>query len=259
MEKQWGAWLRADDPRRQGQPKQRYTDGAHSSGNSPRKEGGGSSGSPREFAHESRAAGEDTADSLSKQTEKSGRSVASKESPALGLTGPVFGKIADFGKKDSKEKKGISRAKSNTPVTESFAGVSPQQVGLEIGGLLPRPVTPCVLEENVGRESPTNEIAHMEIVENSVVLSLPTDMEKHLATQSNRRGPVNLKKWKRVARDKTDDVSTQAPKLGKRKDDDATVEKKMTERGEKKLKKFCAQNFSDNPMAEAGSQPRQSP
>jgi hypothetical protein len=112
--------------------------------------------------------------------------------------------------------------------------------------------------ENVGRESPTNEIAHMEIVENSVVLSLPTDMDTY-QIQSNRLGPVNLKKWKRVARNRADVVSTQAPKLGKRKGDAATVEKKMKERGEKKLKEFCVQNFSDNPMAEAGSQPRQSP
>jgi hypothetical protein len=58
--------------------------------------------------------------------------VASKESPALGVTGPVFGKIVDFGKKDSKEKKGISQDKNNTPVTESTAGVSSQpRLGLK--------------------------------------------------------------------------------------------------------------------------------
>jgi hypothetical protein len=111
----------------------------------------------------------------------------------------VFGKIINFGKKDNKEKNGISQDKNTTLVTESTAGVSSQHVGLEIEGLLPWPVTPCMPVENVGRESPTNEIAHMEIVEN---------MDRHLSTPINRMGPVNLKKWKRVARNRADAVST---------------------------------------------------
>jgi hypothetical protein len=84
-------------------------------------------------------------------------------------------------------------------------------------------------------------------------------MGEHLSTPTNRMGPMNLKKWKRATKNRTDGVSTQAPKLGKRKGDTEKVEKKMKERGEKKLKGFCAQNFSNNPMAEASSQPCQSP
>jgi hypothetical protein len=76
------------------------------------------------------------------------------------------------------------------PLTESNEG-SLQQVGLEVGGLLFKPITLCAhdndighdfpnkviraSDDDMGRDSPNNEITCMDFVAHSAVMAPPTE------------------------------------------------------------------------------------
>jgi hypothetical protein len=123
----------------------------------------------------------------------------------LGLV--VAEHIMRFGKKESKAKEVISHA--NVPLTKSNEG-SLQRVELEVGGLLFKLVTLCAhdndighdflnkviraSDDDMGRDSPNNEITCMDFVAHSAVMAPSTEAEHPLSTPPNRMGSLNLKK-----------------------------------------------------------------
>ena len=112
----------------------------------------------------------------------------------------------------------------------ALRSTSSQHIGLEVEGLLSRPVTPYLSDDDIGRDSPNNGITCMDVE--------VTDA----ANSPSRMGPLNLKKWKRAARNKTDGVCnchSKALTLGKRKGGVEEGEKQLHERGETKLKGIC--------------------
>jgi hypothetical protein len=102
----------------------------------------------------------------------------------------------------------------------------------------------------------------MDFVASSAALVIPNQAECYSIGIAKQRGTLSLKKWKQAARSKVVGVNnghSYESKFGKRKGDVGEVGKKLQGREEKKLKGVCEHDISNNLMAEASSQPRQSP